>query len=360
MRFVLTYVVDGFTRLSERPVFTVPGDPVVLVAIEAHERDPRDETKPVTLLVATVDLDPPPKAASGLRQLAAGELPDGTTVDPERVEVWGDHPFLPRFGELPGSLQEFSRTVYSMLSSAAVRAYEVVRWRFDIAGAPRPYGSRGIEWSDDGAEWYEFPTDVHIRVGSARVGTPLGQERVDEVNHLLERNAEEPLGHYILREARASLGRHNASALVMAMSAAEIGLKQLVSRLVPDAGWLVENVPSPPLVRMLIEYLPHLPLVNAGAGLVPPPRAILEALRKGVPMRNSAAHIGTRHVDADDVERVVDAVNDLLWLFDYYAGEDWAVQYLSDSVQIGLGLREPHEWSSTGAPTVRCSIGSVA
>jgi hypothetical protein len=119
----------------------------------------------------------------------------------------------------------------------------------------------------------------------------------------------------------------------MAMSAAEIGLKELVSRLVPDAGWLVGNVPSPPLVRMLIEYLPRLPLVNSDAAFVPPARSILDELRKGVTMRNSAAHIGARHVDIDDVEHVVDAVTDLLWLFEYYVGNDWALQYLSDSLQ---------------------------
>jgi hypothetical protein len=79
--------------------------------------------------------------------------------------------------------------------------------------------------------------------------------------------------------------------------------------------------------------------VNADA--VPPPTTVLNALRKGVTMRNSAAHVGTRHVDADDVERVVNAVSDLLWLFDYYAGEDWAVQHLRVSVQAELGLREP-------------------
>ena len=262
-------------------------------------------------------------------------------MDPERVQVWGDDPFPPMFRELPGSLQEFSRTVSSMLSSAAVRAYEIIRWRFDIAGWPRPYSSRGIEWSDNGTEWHPFPTNLQVRIGSARAGTPLGQERVDEVNRLLGRGAEEPLAHYILREARASLGRHNVSALVMAMSAAEVGLKQLVSRLVPGAGWLVENVPSPPLVRMLIEYLPQLPLVNADAALAPPAKSILDALRKGVTMRNSATHIGTRHVDIDEVEHVVDAVSDLLWLFDYYGGEEWAQQYLSESVQAELGLREP-------------------
>ena len=341
VRFVLTYTVQAFPGLSERPVFTHPGDPAIFVAIETHERDPRDVVNPVTLLVATVDLDPPPKAARALRQFATGELPDGTAVDPDRVDVWGHDPFPPTFNELPGSLKEFSNTVWSMLSNAVVRTYEVVRWRFDIGGAPRPYSSRGIEWSDNGAEWHQFPTDMHARLSMSVAGVALRPDRVDELNGLLERGAEEPLAHYILREARESLGRHDASALVMAMSAAEIGLKQLVSRLVPGAAWLVENIPAPPLVRMLIDYLPQLPLVNADGALVPPAPSILNHLRNGVTMRNTAAHIGVRHLDADDVEHVVAAVSDLLWLFDYYAGEDWALQHLSDSVQAELGLRTP-------------------
>lgn len=127
----------------------------------------------------------------------------------------------------------------------------------------------------------------------------------------------------------------------MAMAAAEIGTKQLVSQLVPDAAWLAENLPTPPLIRMLSEYLPQLPLVNTDPPLVPPPSSILDSLRKGVKMRNSAAHVGARALDHDDVQAVIEAVQDLLWLFDYYAGHRWALDHLSYERSVELNLREP-------------------
>jgi hypothetical protein len=341
VQFRLTYTVDAFTNLADQPKLIVSGDPVVVVGLEAHDRDPRDATKPVTLLTAAATMTPPSKAATALHELAAGEMPTGAKVDQRRIDRWGDKPFPPMFNELPGSLQEFSRTVSRLLSDAAVRVFEVLRWRFEIGGPPRPYASRGIEWSDDGETWHSFPTAMHVRASVATIGTPLPPERVQEINDLLDSGAQEPLAHFMLREARASAVRHDVSALVMAMAAAEIGLKQLTAQLVPAATWLVENVPSPPLVRMLIEYLPLLPRVNTEPALVPPPDSVLKALRKGVTIRNSAAHVGARRLDPDDVDEVLNAVHDLLCLFDYYAGQGWALEHLSYDVAVEAGVREP-------------------
>jgi hypothetical protein len=343
VRFVLTYVLaDAFTGLRERPMFTLPGEATVVLALEQVDEDPRDPSKSVVILTATVDLEPPPKTQRALRQLAAGELPDGTKASAARIGDSDDDPSPPRFDELPGSLREFSRELSDVLASALVRTYEVIRWRYDIHGMPRPYSSRGIQWSDDLAAWHHFPGETSIHVSMHRTGTPLDAERADKVDALLKAGTEEPLAHYMLREARVSFGRQNVSALVMAMAAAEIGLKQLISQLVPGATWLAENAPTPPIVRMLIEYVPLLPRVQTDPPLVPPPISILDALRKGVTMRNSAAHVGARALDHDDVEEVMEAVQDLLWLFDYYAGHRWALEHLSHEKKVEMGLREPN------------------
>lgn len=182
------------------------------------------------------------------------------------------------------------------------------------------------------------------RVSAPRTGTRLDAKKVEKVEALLKAGAEEPLAHYMLREARVTFGRHNVSAVVMAMAAAEIGTKQLVSKLVPEAAWLAENVPSPPLVRMLLDYVPQLPRIHTDPPLVPPPRSILDTLRKGVRMRNSAAHVGARDLNSDDVEAVIGAVQDLLWLFDYYAGHRWALEHLSYERGVELNLREPYNY----------------
>jgi hypothetical protein len=316
----------------------------VEVALEHLDEDPRDRSRAVVLLTATADVDPPPKAAHAMRQLAAGQLPDGTRTNEERIRAWGQKPFPPTFEELPGALREFSRRISGVLSSAATRAFEAVRWRFDVYGPPRPYSSRGVKWSEDLSAWHQMPMGGTVR-SMVRSMVQLDSADVGVVNALLVDGGSEPLAHYMLREARAVSLRHNTSALVIAVAAAEIGTKQLVSRFVPEATWLVEHVPSPPLERLLREYVPELPLGDVDPSLVPPPERLLEALRKGVTIRNAVAHVGTRSVDPDTIHDVLDAVQDLLWLFDYYAGHHWALAHLSYETSVAAGLREPFDMS---------------
>jgi hypothetical protein len=60
---------------------------------------------------------------------------------------------------------------------------------------------------------------------------------------------EEPLAHELLREAKAALGGSPRGALLMAATALETGVKTHLSRLVPDASWLLSEMPSPRYIR---------------------------------------------------------------------------------------------------------------
>lgn len=319
MRFTLTFAVNAFPELHERAEFRA-GD--VAVTIEALEQDPRDESKKVTLMVATTEIEPPQKATEALRALASGEIPAATPFD-----------------DLPGSLKEFSGGVWKLLRDAIVRTFEVVRWRFNIVGPPHPFSSRGAQWSEDGADpWHRLPSQIFIHTGAATIGVPLGAESIAEVDALLEHGAHEPLAHYMLREARASATRHTVSALVMAVAAAEIGVKRVIADAVPDAEWLVENVASPPVVKLLKEYVPSLPGIKERHAKVPVPDSIIETLNKGVTRRNTASHLGEKSISLEFTDRVLEAVNDLLRLLDFYQGADWALNHVDYDRLIEMGL----------------------
>jgi hypothetical protein len=59
-----------------------------------------------------------------------------------------------------------------------------------------------------------------------------------------------PLGQELLREAWRNLFVHPRSALVIGMAAAETGLKALIVDLVPENSWLIQEVQSPPIVKL--------------------------------------------------------------------------------------------------------------
>lgn len=68
----------------------------------------------------------------------------------------------------------------------------------------------------------------------------------------------EPLGHELLNEARASRGDNDRSALVIAVTALEVRVKEFIIRRVPAAEWLVTKAPSPPIEAILCDYFAEL------------------------------------------------------------------------------------------------------
>jgi hypothetical protein len=43
--------------------------------------------------------------------------------------------------------------------------------------------------------------------------------------------------------------------MILAVAAAEVGFKQFIVQMQPETKWLVANLPSPPLDKMLAEFL---------------------------------------------------------------------------------------------------------
>lgn len=91
---------------------------------------------------------------------------------------------------------------------------------------------------------------------------------------------------------------------------------------------------------MLQEYLPKLPAkCDFGGEVRPPPKKLLDQLKKGIQMRNRVAHVGGGSINSEVLQSVLEAVNDLLWLLDYYCGAAWAIEYVSPEIKAELGVR---------------------
>src|SRR5438270_11607402 len=83
-------------------------------------------------------------------------------------------------------------------------------------------------------------------------------EAAQELQALLDKRVSEPLAHALLREGWSQRRENPSSALLIGMAALEIGIKEYIAECVPDAAWLAENAPTPPIVNMLTDYLPTL------------------------------------------------------------------------------------------------------
>src|SRR5439155_24767143 len=112
------------------------------------------------------------------------------------------------------------------------------------------------------------------------------------------------------------------------------------SQLVPESKWLVEHLPSPPIEKILREYLPTLPvrMKLPGQRVTSPPEQLLSRLKNGISKGNDLIHVGVETVEIEFLDEVLDAVAEVLRLLDYYGGHEWALRYLSIETKQALGL----------------------
>jgi len=233
--------------------------------------------------------------------------------------------YVPPIELMPQSFQSFAQQVYAELSDHARRTVKVLRWRCAWAGPHNPVSSRGLSWSFDDQIWKWMPGGFRAYGEVVRAGGPVSSKVHAEIESLVKQGVTEPVGHELFREAWEQRHQNPRSALVIGIAAAEVGFKELVVNLVPQASWLIEELPSPPLIRMLKEYLPELPTRNKIRGSAqPPPPEILKALEVGISLRNKIAHTRAPPPSYEKLEKILLAVKDLLWILDYYNGFDWA------------------------------------
>ncbi len=317
MYFRFSYEIQSYviSLQSSSLIINVAGARNAVIILSRNPADDNSDAKTLAhnLIQVLVEFEPPSKAAQVLRDRAVGPVPQPDYFD-----------------ALPGPLKEFSNRLYDELADVAIDAFGVIRWRFSISGPPRPFRAGKLEWSDDNISWNRVPNRITMKL-QATVSRRLNESDASEVAGLLSNGAREPLAHVLLREARANAhAKSHSSALMMAVVALEIGVKQIIGDLVPDAEWLAFNLPTPPVDKIIRDYIPRLPArLLVGENPIKVPSSLLETLKKAVTARNTAVHAGSTPPAADFIDRVLEAVSDLLLIFDYLAGNAWALNSLS-------------------------------
>lgn len=273
--------------------------------------------------------------ASALRELAAGRLPS-TAQKWERLGMLDISPgselgnwIPPRF-ILPAGVREAFESTTGRINGAIRELVKLVRWRSGSSRMHDPLRHVGTlnRWSLDEITWHPLPGDYDVTVIDNSL-TQIDDALLANAQDLNSIAATEPIAHALWREAWSLYMSSPRSALMIGVASAEVGFKELVALLMPDAKWLVENLASPPLERMLRDFLPQLPAKNRFEGKVlPPPKETLELLKKAILERNKTTHVGDT-VNRDRAKEILLMIRNLLWLFDYYGGHTWALAFVT-------------------------------
>ena len=196
---------------------------------------------------------------------------------------------IPPASLFPEHFQAFESQVLHKLSECITRAVKIVRWRNAINSSHNPVRfTLGLSWSFDDKHWHAMPQGLwYIIGGGLKFFFPVSDEVHDQMENLIKSNVDEPLGHELFLEAWQQQATNPRSALILAIVAAEVGFKQCVGKLVPDVEWLANSIPSPPLRKMLSEYLPLLPAkLKIQGKVLKPPKRIISAIHDGVESRD--------------------------------------------------------------------------
>ena len=275
-----------------------------------------------------------------MRALSAPTRADGRWIH-KRHRLLGQAPSFvtPQSGDgfdpFPMEYREFVHRTARRMSELATRAFDVALWRTGARSGPP-----GIEiypqqlfWKLQPAEgeavlnsdWRQVPT------GMVSLGLPdasfldLDDSIAPEISLLLDDAAQQPLGHDLLREAWRVHESNPRAAVVVAVAAIEIGLKQFIANQLPQTEWLLRNVPSPPLHKLLRDLLPTVPSKAKGHGTIPAlDGSIVRVVKEAVEKRNSLVHVGGAEVGEEWLATLFQGARRLLYELDYHSGYEWA------------------------------------
>lgn len=270
------------------------------------------------------------------------------TLTPKRAEQFAEIGVT-----LSNSLKEYMTPIWLSVYEIMILAIKGYRWRLRNESATDPIKHwMGYTYSMDGESWKPFPADSSLIVSW---GLPVKQEYSDDefnsIGELLSNSHNEPLAHDLLHEAWDLRTTNPRSALVIGVAAAETGFKQFCATLAPDASWLIENVPSPPIVKMLEEYLPLIKTKNKIYGhIIPPPKDLIDVLKKAINLRNGIVHGKPVELKKERVEEILNATRDILYLLDFYNGQLWAWEHVNSKylVQMVKAAEVKNETASIG------------
>src|SRR2546422_3448400 len=218
--------------------------------LDVDPGDEEQEKEPRLIVIATTQEDVPVEIANCLRKPPATSKASDSGL-----------------AAYPSAYRDFLAIVAEKLDRQANLVIESLLWRCGVSGRPLPPKTdpARLRWGEDD-EHTTANGFLQRQVPSGPRFITVPQERVLAIDFETLPVAEAgswlpavPLGHELLREAFRNQRDNTRSAVVMAVAAAETAMKELVVTLAPETRWLMENIPSPPLDKIIREYLEQLP-----------------------------------------------------------------------------------------------------
>jgi hypothetical protein len=238
---------------------------------------------------------------------------------------------LPNLTQLPKRLADFIWQVSAILRTSLHRVTRMATWRSGIWDAQHDFNRRVVQWSWDGLQWHPLPLAMQAEI-YAYGYCGLSTTRVAGLQALIAGGNGEPPHHELFSEAWSLQDEAPRSSLTIGVAALETAAKWAVMRLVPGSEWVVTNLPSPPVERVLRDFLPTASVPTWPDGLRRQvPEALMKIVQKGVKLRNEIVHQAAAAPSADSLEAILLGLREVILICDLYGGHTWSEEHLAEN-----------------------------
>lgn len=233
------------------------------------------------------------------------------------------------WSSLPSELTTYVAKVKVDHAAAARQAIRIVRWRANLHTFSRPLAVVRSEWSSDRDAWRALPTQLSGHLLFAGSPARLPVSTASSLSAMAAAGNSEPVYHELFREAWEHRHSNPRSSLILGIASIEVAVRQLIADLIPASAWIVARLQTPPVGKLLRQFIPTLKARSSfGGSTKPPPTDLIRIIERGVEDRNEVAHAGKDAPPYKELEELLLAVRDCMWLFDYYRGFEWAKDYI--------------------------------
>lgn len=239
------------------------------------------------------------------------------------------------FGAIPkdyvARVYEEADRFLAPLRSGNLRMARLLRWRagldFQAIGINQDYLSL------DGNTWLALSVARSATFTLVQIFPAMSEEITKEIIQQYEAGGDEPLAHQLFNDAWNLRHTNPRASLVVAVAAAEVGLKKVIGLIVPDAQWLLEEIPAPPIGKMLRKYIPMLKVKSQITGKqIVPPSKLINKLEEAASARNKIVHVGQKAPESKELIEMLEAIRDFMWVCDMYRGQLKNSSFISEDV----------------------------
>jgi len=254
--------------------------------------------------------------------------------------------FHPRRHLCPPEIVSLLEEAESNLANDANRFISMLRWRQCCDSPGEVVQSQSLFWRVGDGDYPLAPLEGGTAtegIFKGMFGIHWSETHSNDLQELWKINEiSEPLGHTLLREAATLSTESPRSSILILYTALETAVKIHIGKIVPNASWLMTEVPSPPIFKILRHFIPNVHRnlgneIDFWVKLQP----LLTQVQTLTELRNKVAHTGKIPEGAGSIQEKIEVVSDFLYILDVLDGHEWAKSLVSSQLRKELSWPDP-------------------